>query len=179
MLAAIHSSNDTVYFSDVKICSDPLLLTHFLSVCFRTPITMKQTSHRSSYIFRAASIILKWEQPLEAATFCQKYFFRTPSCLEELLLSNNYFLVTNTFSDQLLLEYKCFFSTATIMFQRSYFCRIQNIYFFDADSSSKELLFQKKNLFRSRCFLLHYIYIGKDFPLTITYSFKYTIGYTI
>ena len=111
--------------------------------------------------------------------FFANKIFSKPSCLEELLLSNNYFLVTNTFSDQLLLEYKCFFSTATIMFQRSYFCRIQNIYFFDADSSSKELLFQKKNLFRSRCFLLHYIYIGKDFPLTIIYSFKYTIGYTI
>ena len=35
--------------------------------------------------------------------FCKIFFFKTPICLVELLLSNNYFLVTNTLSDQLLL----------------------------------------------------------------------------
>ena len=118
-------STCTVHFSDIKISCHPLLLMHFLSVYFRTPVAVKQTSYRSSYIFRAASIILKWEQPLEAATFCQKYFFRTPSCLEELLLSNNYFLETNTFSDLLLFEYNYYFSTA-VMFRMSYFLRINN-----------------------------------------------------
>ena len=61
-------------FSEVKICSHPFLLTHSLFVYFRTPVTLKQTSYRSSYIFRAASIILKQQQPLEAATFSQKDF---------------------------------------------------------------------------------------------------------
>ena len=87
----------TVYFSDVKICSHPLLLNHFLSVYLRTPVTVKETSPRSSYIFTATPNILKREQSHEVATFSQKDFFRTPSCPEELLLSNNYFLVTNTF----------------------------------------------------------------------------------
>ena len=121
-----------------------LFCSRTFSVYFRTPVTVKQTSYQSSYIFRAAFpvdkerklnvyktfnlhpvsiglIILKWE-----ATFSQKDFFRTPSCLEELFLSNSYILVTNTFSDQLLLEYKYFFSTATVMFRRSYFLRISN-----------------------------------------------------
>ena len=147
MLAVIHSFSVTVYFSDVKICI--LFCSRTFSVYFRTPVTVKQTSYQSSYIFRAAFpvdkerklnvyktfilrpvsiglIILKWEQPVEEASFSQKDFFRTPSCLEELFLSNSYILVTNTFSDQLLLEYKYFFSTATVMFRRSYFLRISN-----------------------------------------------------
>ena len=126
-----------------------LFCSRTFSVYFRAPVTVKQTSYQSSYIFRAAFpvdkerklnvyktfnlrpvsiglIILKWEQPLEEASFSQKDFFRTPSCLEELFLSNSYILVTNTFSDQLLLEYKYFFSTATVMFRRSYFLRISN-----------------------------------------------------
>ena len=126
------------------MCSHPLLLTHFLSVYFRRPVIVKQTSYRSSYSLRAASIILRWEQPLEAASFLQKDFFRIPSCLEELFLSNNHFLVTNTFSDQLLLEYKYFFSTATVMFRRSYFLRISNY--------SKHVLFRSRRFFCTATF---------------------------
>ena len=138
MLADIHSFNGTVYFSNIKICSNPILLTHFLSVYFRTPVTFKQTSYQSNDIFRLASIILKWEQPLQAAIFLQKDF-RRRSCLEQLLLSNNYFLATNTFSDQLLLEYKHFFnSTATFMFRRSYFFKISDY--------SKHVLFRSRQL---------------------------------
>ena len=85
---------------------------------------------------------------MRAATWSSYFFankiFPKPSCLEELLLSNNYFLVTNTFCDQLLLEYKCFFSTATIMFRRSYFCRISNY--------SKHLLFQRRQFFQRATF---------------------------
>ena len=123
IFGGIHSFNGTVYFSGVKICSHPHLLTHFLSVHFRTPVTVKQTSDQSNYIFRAGSIILKWEQSIEAATSSKKHFLRAPSRLEKLLLSNNFFLITNTFSDQLL-QYKYFFSTGTVIFGRSYFPRI-------------------------------------------------------
>ena len=110
------SINNTAHFSDIKICIHltSLLLTHFLSVYFRTPVTVKQTFYQSSNIFRAGSIILKWEQPFKAATYAQKHFFKRSGCQEQVLLSNNYFLVTNTFSNQLLLENKCFFSTATV-----------------------------------------------------------------
>ena len=47
--------------------------------------------------------------------FCGEIFFRIPSCLEQLLPSYKYFLVTNTFSNQLLLEDKYVFSTATVL----------------------------------------------------------------
>ena len=133
-------STCTVYFSEVKVSSDLFLLTHFLSVYFRTPVAVKQTFYWSSYIFRGASINLKWEQPLKAATFLQKDSFRTPSCLEELLLFNNYFLVRHPFSDQLLFDYKYFISTANVMFWRSYLLRISNY--------SKHVLFQSRCFFR-------------------------------
>ena len=44
----------------------------------------------------------------EMRDFYREMFFRIPSCLEQLLLVNN------TFSNQLLLEDKYFFSTATV-----------------------------------------------------------------
>ena len=114
ILGAIHSFNGIVHFFYVKICGHPILPTHFRSAYFRTPVTVKQISyHRGSSIFRAAWIILKLEQLLEAPTFSQKEFFRIPSCLEQILLPNNYSFITNTLSDQLLLEENYFFSTAT------------------------------------------------------------------
>ena len=51
---------------------------------------------------------------LKQLLFCRKIFFRIPSCLEQPLLSNNYFLVTNIFGNQLLLKDKYFFSTASV-----------------------------------------------------------------
>ena len=41
ILAAIHSFNGTIHFSDVKICSNPILLTLLLSVYFRIPVKAK------------------------------------------------------------------------------------------------------------------------------------------
>ena len=108
-----HLFNGTLHFSDVKTYSDPICPTHFVSVYFRTPVTVKQT-YWNSYILRAVSIINKREQPLQAATFSQKDFFRIRCFLEQLFLSNIYLLVTNTFSKQLLFEeYSyCFGGTA-------------------------------------------------------------------
>ena len=126
ILGAIHSFNSTARFSDVRICSHPILPTHFLSAYFRTQVTVKKT-YQSSCIFRAASVLLKWEQLLKGTASSKKsFFFRIRSCLGQLLLSNNYLLVTNTFSDQVLVEDKYFFTTA-----------IQNMYFFEADTSSE------------------------------------------
>ena len=78
-LAAINSCSSTVHFSDVKVCNYPLLSTYFLLVCFRIPVTVKKTTYCSSYIFRAASFKLKWELPLEVATFTQNDFFQYAS----------------------------------------------------------------------------------------------------
>ena len=62
----------------------------------------------------------------EKLTFSRKDFFETSSCLQDLLLSNNYFFVRKTFSDQLRLEYRDFFSTAAAIFRGRYFLRISN-----------------------------------------------------
>ena len=72
-LADRHYFKDTVHFYDVKICSHPVLPTHFFSAHFKTPV---KSSYQNSYFFRAASIILKWEQPLEAVSSLQKDFFQ-------------------------------------------------------------------------------------------------------
>ena len=76
ILAAIRSFKSTVHFPNVKTCRHPVLPARFLSAYFRTPVTIKQTSYRNGYIFRATSIILKWEQLLETANFSQKDFFQ-------------------------------------------------------------------------------------------------------
>ena len=52
--------------------------------------------------------------------------------------------VNCTFSDQLLLEDKYFFNTATVMFQRSYFFRISNY--------SKHVLSRNRQFFRTAPF---------------------------
>ena len=57
-LAAIHSFNSTVYFSDAKICSHPPLLAYFLSANFRIPVTVKLPIEAAN-ILRAALIVLK------------------------------------------------------------------------------------------------------------------------
>ena len=110
-----------------------------------------ETNFSSKQLYFQSSIDyteMRWEQPLGAATFSQNFFFKTLSCLEELLLSNKYLLVINTFSDQLLLEDEHFFSTATVL---------------------EEVLVLRNQV--------HYTDTGKDFPLTIICSFKYNIGF--
>ena len=105
---------------------------------------MKET-YWSGNVFRAASIILKWEQHqyiqssinyfeshLRQSLFRKKDFFRTSTWLEQVVLSNNYIFVTNAFTGQRLLKGKYFFRTAT---------------------ASKELLLQKKQLFKTCMYL--------------------------
>ena len=117
----------------------------------------------------------------------ERMFFRIPSCLEQLLLPNNYSLVTYTFSDQLLLEDKYFFSTATLL--KEPFSR--------KSSYSEHVLFRSKYFFRTATFSeeelertwkqshfltvlrnqLDSIYTWKDFLLTSIHSFQYTMAY--
>ena len=115
IIEAIHSFNGTAYFPDVKICIYPGFPTQFLSRYFRTPVTVKQTSYRTSYIFRVTSIILKWEKLLEAASSFAKRFLQNTylpgaaTSFWKLLLGNKYF------SGRLLLENKYFFRTSTAL----------------------------------------------------------------
>ena len=82
------------------------------------------------------------EQPFEAATFLQKDFFKIPGCLEQLLFSNYYFLVTNIFSDQVLFECKYSFSTASVLEK----LLLQNKYLFRTCTFLKQAFFYKNNL---------------------------------
>ena len=82
--------------------------------------------------------MMKREQPLEAATFSQKDF-RTPSRFVQLLLSNNYLLVTNSFCNQLLLADKYF--SARLLFRRSFLSGIINC--------SDYVPLQKRNFLRA------------------------------
>ena len=76
MLVAINSFIGNSHISGIKICSHSILPKDFLSAYFRIPVSVKKTSYQSSYIFKAASIILKWEQPFEVAKFTRKYIFQ-------------------------------------------------------------------------------------------------------
>ena len=80
-------------------------------------------------------IKMRADTSLKQLLFWKNNFFRTPSRLGQPLLSNNYFLTINTFSDQLLLKINTF---SAQLLQNIF----QNIYFFEASTSSKKLLFQ-------------------------------------
>ena len=115
----IHSFNGTVYFSDVKICSHSLLPAYIVPAYLRTPVTMKQTTHRISYIF-GAFIKLKWEQPF----LWISYFFSEIIFSEHLGVWNTYFLPITTF-------------WYIILFLISYF---EDRYSFSTATASEELL---------------------------------------
>ena len=73
-----------------------------------------------------------------------------------LLLSRNYFLVTNKFSDQLLLEDKFFFSTATTseeLFLRKKELDYAEYVLFQRWSSPEHATFSEEELFKGWVFL--------------------------
>ena len=171
ILGHIHSFNGTVHFSDVKTCSDPIWLRHFLSAYFRTPFTLKQSYYQSTYISRAELIIMKWK------IFAERFFFRIPSCLGQLIPSYKYLVLTILFLINYFLKINTF--SAQLLFRKSFFFRISNYseyVLFRSGAFYGQLLFQKRNLFRGRYFLIqslflvvlrnqfHSIYTWKDFP---------------
>ena len=88
-LAAINSFNRIIYFSNIRIWSHWFLPT-FLK--FFTPVTVNQTLYRNSSIFREATIILKWEQPL----FWSNYFSTKKTFSEHLVFWSGYFFLIAT-----------------------------------------------------------------------------------
>ena len=109
-----------------------------------------------------------WRKLLtEAAIFSGQDRLCWRSHLMQLLPSNDFFMARNTSPDQLLLEDNYF--PAQVPFRRSFFFKIRN---------EEQLLFQRKNVFRSWYFLktvtflivlrnhFHSIYSWKDIPLT-------------
>ena len=99
--AAILFVNCAVYFTELKIFSHPVLLTHFQRIS-------EHQSPRNKQLIQAAISSeqhgLYWNDSshFKQLLFRRKIYFRLSSCLEQILLFNNYFLVTKTFSDQLL-----------------------------------------------------------------------------
>ena len=194
IVAAIHSFNDIVHFSDVKTCSHPILLMHFLSGYFRTSVTWNEFLIEVAVFSEQHRLYWNESSHLKQLISCTKNFFRISSCLEQLLLRNNNSFVTNTFPDQLLLEdeyFSGYFSITATVTEEGFFSPesviIQSMYFFEAGASCKQLLFQKKNFFSSRytlktvtfsdnsAYQFHSIYTWKDFPLTSINSFKYAM----
>ena len=97
--------------------------------------TSHRETNRSSYISRAVSNIIRWEQPLEAVTFSQRDLFSEYKKLSgaatsflSLFLS---FLISN------LLQINTF--SAQLLFRRSFLSRLNNY--------SIYVLFRSKYLF--------------------------------
>ena len=100
ILAAIHYFNGTAHFSDIKICIHPVLPTYFLSVYFK---------HQSP-----------WNKLLiEATIFSEKHrlYWNENSHLKQLLLFNNFYLVTNSFLISFFLKIISF--PAQLLFQEA------------------------------------------------------------
>ena len=90
----------------------------------------------------------------EMRDFCREIFFRIPSCLEQLLPSYKYFLLTILFLITYFLKINTF--SAQLMFRSSFFSRISNYseyVLFRSGAYSEQLLFHNSNLFRGRYFL--------------------------
>ena len=90
----------------------------------------------------------------EIRDFCREIFFRIPSCLEQLLPSYKYFLLTILFLISYFLKINTF--SAQLLFRKSFFSTISNYsgyVFFQSGAHSEQLLFEKRNLFRGRYFL--------------------------
>ena len=80
---------------------------------------------------------------MKQLVFPRKICFRTPyRCLEQLLLSNNYFLITVTFQVSYFLKINTF--SAQLLLRRSYFFRKSNY--------SEHVIFRSRCLFRTATF---------------------------
>ena len=82
--------------------------------------------------------------------------------MEQLLLSNNYFLVINIFSDQLLLQHK-YFSAQTV-FRKSYSYRISN--------HLEHVVFRSRHFLRTAIFSPNNVFRSKYFLRTVTFFEK-------
>ena len=90
----------------------------------------------------------------EMRDFCKEIFFRIPSCLEQLLPSYKYFLLTMLFLISYFFKINTF--SAQLLFRKSFFSRISNYsehVLFWRSAYSEQLLLQRRNLFRGRYFL--------------------------
>ena len=128
----------------MKIFNHPILPTHFLSAYFRAPVTVKQTPFLIEAAIPLEQQQLCWNESshLKQQFFCRRIFFSMPSCLERLVISSNYFLVTNTFLNSYFLQVNTF--VAQILFQRSFFSRVS--------SYSEHIVFQSSNFFQTAAF---------------------------
>ena len=109
----------------------------------------RETNLLSKHLYFQSSIVYN-----EMIDFIREIFFRIPSCLEQLLPSYKYFLVTMLF----LISYFSKINTfpPQLLFWGNFFSRISNYsgyVLFQSGAYSELLHFQKRNLFRGRHFL--------------------------
>ena len=127
------------------------------------------------------------------ATPSLKHLLFHNELLKELLLSNNYFLVTSTFLTSCLIAINTF---PTQLLRKNYSLRISIImeaHFFEAVTHLlRNYFFNRGTFLKSGYFLRivtfpeklvlrnqpHNIFPRKDFPSTIIYYFKYTLSWS-
>ena len=130
---------------------------------------MKQTSHQSQH----------------------QLYWNESSHFKQLLLANNYFLVTSWVLFLISYFLKIMNFSAQLLFWRSFFFRIKNYsehllfrsgYFFRTATFSGEELFLRADIsWKQSLFLIvlrnqfHSIYTWKGFPLVSIHSLKYAI----
>ena len=114
----------------------------------------QNTSHREPNLLSKQLYFQSSIDYNEMIDFHREIFFKIPSCLEQLLPSYNYFLVTILFLISYFLKINTF--SAQLLFWRSFFFRISNYpecVLFRSGAYSEQLLFQKRNLFSGRYIL--------------------------
>ena len=116
------------------------------------------TSHRKPNLLSKQLYFQRSFDHNEMRDFRREIFFRIPSCLEQLLPSYNYFLVTIPFLISYFLKIYISINTfpAQLLFWGSFFSRISNYpeyVLFRNGAYSEQLNFQKRNLFRGMYFL--------------------------
>ena len=140
ILAAIHSFNGIVHFSDVKILPMQLSFNLFLNTSYR------ETNFWSKHLYFQNSI-----DYIEIRTaiwslhfFCRQKFLRILSCLEQLLLPSNYSCLQILFLISYSLKINTF--SGQLPFRRNLFSRISNY--------SEHVLFRSWCFFRRATFSL-------------------------
>ena len=91
----------------------------------------------------------------EMRDFCREIFFRIPSCLEQLLPSYKYFLLTILFLISYFLKINTF--SAQLLFRKSFFSRISNYLehvLFRSSAYSEQLLFRGRYFLKKSLFLI-------------------------
>ena len=151
ILTAIHSFNSTVHFLTLKFAA-----TQFYQRTFFQRIWEHQLNFLSKQLYFQSNIDYT---EMRGATW-SSFFFAERFFSEYLVVWSSYFFLTTApwLQGRFLISYflKINSFSVKLHFWKNFFSRMSNYsehVLFGAGASSEQLLFQKKNFFRSRYFL--------------------------